>query len=424
MKRDPHIVILGAGTAGVMLANKLTKTKQYMVTVIEPSSTHYYQPGFLFYPFGKYIKSQIARPTKRLLKTGLGTRLQWIRQAAATILPEANQVVLANGATVKYDVLVVATGTRTDPSLTPGMLDDGWHRNIFDFYSYESTKLLRHALRQFRGGDLVVQVVDMPIKCPVAPLEFTFLVDSYLRGIGLRDKTTITYVTPLSGAFTKPQAAEKLTHLLTDRGIQLTTDFYTEKVDSHNNRLVCYDGRQVPYDLLVTVPTHVGAPVVKASGLADDMGFLEVDKNTLQSIKSPNVFGIGDATNAPTSKAGSVAHFQADTVLENIQLFLEGQSIKPSFDGHANCFIEIGDGKGLLIDFNYTTEPLEGVFPFVGIGPLELLKPSRMNHWGKLAFRHIYWHILLPGRPIPFIADRMSLRGKKINKQGKEKVDA
>lgn len=424
MKREPHVVILGAGTAGVMLANKLAKSKQYLVTVIEPSSTHYYQPGFLFYPFGRYIKSQIARPTKRLLKTGMGTRLQWIHQTAAKILPDANQVVLANGATVKYDILVVATGARTDPSLTAGMLGDGWHRNIFDFYSYESTKLLRHALQQFRGGNLVVQVVDMPIKCPVAPLEFTFLVDSYLRGIGLRDKTTITYVTPLSGAFTKPLAAEKLTHLLTDRNIQLITDFYTEKVDSQNDRLVCYDGRQVPYDLLVTVPTHVGSSVVKESGLADDMGFLEVDKNTLQSTKSPNVFGIGDATNVPTSKAGSVAHFQADTVQENIQLFLEGQPLAPSFDGHANCFIEIGDGKGLLIDFNYETEPLEGVFPFVGFGPLELLKPSRMNHWGKLAFRHMYWHVLLPGRPIPFIPDRMSLRGKKINKANKEKMDA
>lgn len=415
----PHIVILGAGTAGIMLAHKLLKRGDTRITIIEPSSLHYYQPGFLFYPFGIYRKSQISRSTPRIIRSNV--RLRLLQKAAAKILTDINHVVLDDGSAIPYDVLVVATGACPDPSLTEGMLGAGWHKNIFDFYNFESAKLLRHALKQFKGGNLVIQIVEMPIKCPVAPLEFTFLVDSYLRKRGLRDKTNITYVTPLPGAFTKPVATEKLTHLLTERNVEIVPDFLTEKVDAGARKLVCYDGREVGYDLLVTVPTHVGAPVVKASGLADDMGFLQVDKYTLQSTQKQNVFGIGDATNVPTSKAGSVAHFQADTVLENIGLYLDGKDLKPSFDGHANCFIEIGDGKGLLIDFNYETEPLEGVFPIVGIGPLELLRPSRANHVGKLAFRYIYWYILLPGWPIPFIPDRMSLRGKKI-KQQKEQV--
>lgn len=405
-----RIVILGGGTAGIMLANKLARNHAYAVTLVEPSIIHYYQPGLLFYPFGRYDKAEITRETARLLRKNVCLR----HRTATAIISDKSVVTLDNGDSLPYDILVVATGAHPDASLTPGLLGAGWHKNIFTFYDFENAELLRTALRQFQGGKIAVHVVDMPIKCPVAPLEFSFLLDDYLKQRGIRDKTDITYVTPLSGPFTKPKAAEKLSHYLQDKHINLATDFYVEKVMVKRNALVCYDGREVLYDLLVTVPTHVGTKAIRDSGLGDDMGFLAVDKHTLQSTKYPNIFGIGDATNVPTSKAGSVAHFEANTVIRNIARQLTGKPLEASFDGHANCFIELGGKKGLLIDFNYDTEPVEGSFPFAVIGPLRLLRASWTNHLGKLAFRYLYWYRLIPGKSIPFVADNMSKHGKKI----------
>jgi sulfide:quinone oxidoreductase len=251
----------------------------------------------------------------------------------------------------------------------------------------------------------------MPIKCPVAPLEFTFLADTFFRERGMRDKVTLTYVTPLSGAFTKPKAAKKLSHLLGDKGIELVIDFVAEKVDQDHDKLVCYDGREVPYDLLVTTPTNMGDEAVRRSALGDDLDYMATHKHTVQSLKFPDVFVLGDATNLPSSKAGSVAHFQSETLADNVLLYLKGEPLKEEFDGHSNCFIETGHDRAMLIDFNYETEPLPGRYPLPGLGPFTLLEESHTNHWGKLAFRWAYWNKLLPGDELP-IDHRMSMAGK------------
>lgn len=413
MPQNKNIVIIGAGTAGIMLANKLIKKSGLDITVIDKSEHHYYQPGFLFIPFGRYSLEQLRKPTNKLINR----HVNHITQNASAINHELNQVVLEDGSHVNYDVLVIATGARIDPSQMPGLTDSGWHKNAFDYYTPEGALALREALANFTGGKVVIQIQEMPIKCPVAPLEFAFLTDDYFKKRGMRDKVELTYVTSLPGAFTKPVASEKLGHLLTDKNINIVTDFYVENVDETNQKLKCYDERTVDYDLLVTIPLNVGAEVVKQSGLANDVGFVEVDQHTLQSKIQSNVFAVGDATDVPASKAGSVAHFEVDALEKNIEDFLAGRPLSAQFDGHANCFVEAGAGKALLLDFNYDTQPYEGVFPFAGIGPMKLLKPSRINHWGKLAFRYIYWQMLLPGRKIPFIPAKMKLTGKKIPKE-------
>jgi sulfide:quinone oxidoreductase len=256
----------------------------------------------------------------------------------------------------------------------------------------------------------------MPIKCPVAPLEFAFLADSYFKNKGMRDKVDITFVTPLDGAFTKPRATEALHYLLEEKNIKEVTNFNIEQVDYENNKIIDYGETEVEYDLLVTVPTNMGDPLLERSGLGDDLNYIPTNKATLQSTDHENIFAIGDATNIPASKAGSVAHFEAEILTENILRYIKGEELKEDFDGHANCFIETGGGKALLIDFNYTTEPVEGTFPFPGVGPLRLLKESRMNHMGKLAFRWIYWNMLLKGVSIPFVDARMSEKGKQLEK--------
>jgi sulfide:quinone oxidoreductase len=283
---------------------------------------------------------------------------------------------------------------------------------VVTFYTPEGAAALGAALRAFDGGRLVVGVVDMPITCPVAPLEFCFLADWYFTERGIRDRVQITYVTPLDGAFTKPVAAEHLGGMLVDRGIQMVSDFNAGEVDGPGGRLVAYDQREMGFDLLVVVPLHAGAEYIgRSAGLGDELDFVPADPQTLQAKAAPNIFVIGDAANLPTSKAGSVAHFEGETLVGNVGRFLAGEPLEHGFDGHANCFVETGFHRALLIDFNYETEPLPGRYP--GRLGLPLLKESRLNHLGKRLFETVYWHGLLPGRELPGIGAPMPTAGKR-----------
>ncbi|WP_296667688.1 FAD/NAD(P)-binding oxidoreductase [Demequina sp.] len=405
-----RLLILGAGTAGTIAANKLRRRlarDEWDVTIVEQRAAHYYQPAFLFIPFGKYKPAKARREASRYIGDGV-TR---VSGEVDVVDPQGRSVTLVDGTTLAYDYLIIATGTSPHPEETPGMADD-WHGAVHSFYTFEDTVALREALAKFDGGKLVMHITEMPIKCPVAPLEFTLLADDHFRRRGIRDKVDITFVTPLDGAFTKPVAAATFGGLLSDRGIALESDFMIESVDAEGHKLVSYDEREVPYDLLVTVPVNRGAAFVGRSGLGDELDFVTVDKGTLRHTVYDTIFAVGDATNVPTSKAGAVAHFEMDTFPDQFMQMIAGEEPEEKFDGHATCFIESGGGKALLIDFNYDTEPLHGTFPLAGVGPLPLLKESRLNHLGKLGFEWAYWSMLLPGRPMPLPA-HMSMSGKK-----------
>jgi len=405
-----RLVILGGGTAGTTVANKLRRRlafDEWQITVIDRDREHLYQPGLLFVPFGHEEAGEVLRPRRSLLRRGIRLLFAEI----STVDPEEKTVRFADGGAVGYDFLVIATGTRPRPDQTPGMLGDEWRRSIHDFYSYDGAFALREAIESFSGGKLVVHVVDQPIKCPVAPLEFTFLAEAHFRDRGMRDQVELVYVTPLDAAFTKPIAARHLGRLLDERKIAVETDFLVERIDADRKTLVSYDEREIGYDLLVTVPLNMGAEFVATSGLGDELNYVPVDKGTMQSLAHPDIFAVGDANDLPTSKAGSVAHFSSEIFVENFCEYVEGRAMTHRFDGHANCFVETGDGKGLLIDFNYDTEPLPGRFPLGRIGPLSLLRETKANHWGKLAFRWIYWHLLVRGRWLP-VSSRMSMSGK------------
>lgn len=410
------LVILGAGSAGTMMASHLVKKlnlHEWAMTIVDQEKQHYYQPGFLFLPFGIYKEEDVHKPIDALIPEGV----HLIQSAIDRISGEENKVYLDNGAVLEYDILIVATGTHLAPEEVPGMKGEGWYKDVFDFYSFEGAKALHKKLATWEGGKLVIHITEMPIKCPVAPLEFAFLADDFFRMKGMREKVQITYVTPMSGAFTKPTASKKLSYLLEEKNIQIISDFNIESVDNEAKKIVDYGGTEVPYDLLVTIPLNKGSEAIARSGLGDELNYIPANKYTLQSEAFPNIFAIGDATNLPASKAGSVAHFEAEVLTDNILRYINGEALMPEFDGHANCFIETGHHKALLIDFNYDQEPVEGTFPIGGVGPMQLLKETRMNHWGKLAFRWIYWNILMKGLPIPFVHAQMSTSGKHIVKE-------
>ena len=401
---------LGGGTGGTLTANRLRRLypeSEVEIVVVDQDDQHVYQPGLLFVPFGLSKLEEIVRPRARQLHAGIGFRQSPVDKVDI----EANEVRLTDGSCLTYDVLVIATGAVLAPEETEGLLGLGWMERVFTFYAPEPAAALASALEDFDGGRIVVDVVDMPIKCPVAPLEFCFLADWYFTERGMRDKVQITYVTPLDGAFTKPVASKQLRTMLADKDVELITEFNTGEVDGNNGKLIGYDGAEISFDLAVVVPLHSGAAFVgRSTGLGDELNFVPADEHTLQSKAAPNIFVIGDAANIPASKAGSVSHFEGETLVENVRRYLADEPLTPGFDGHANCFIESGFHKALLIDFNYDTEPLPGHYP-ARVG-LPLLKESRLNHLGKLMFQWFYWHSLLPGRDIPGIGADMPLAGK------------
>lgn len=408
------VLVLGDGTGGLVAANLLAKEAarrdaDLRVSLIGQSPVHTYQPGLLFLPFrkpGYRALSDIQHETSQFVGAGV----EYLVEQVSAVDPLARTVTTSRD-THRYDWLVLALGCRTVLDGIEG-LEERWGRRAFGFYTPDSALRLAQALEEFRGGDLLVDVADMPIKCPVAPIEFACLADEFLSRRGLRGKTKLTLVTPLAGAFTKPICNEMLTGLLSAKKIDVVPDATLSGVT--DDAIACADGRRIPFDLLVTIPPHEGSAVIEDAGLGDGIGFGLTDKHTLKSRKAERVFLLGDNANVPTSKAGSVAHFQAEVVVHNLLREIEGKPALPLADGHANCFIETGSGKAVLIDFNYDIQPVPGRFPLPVVGPLSLLEETRLNHLGKLAFKPIYWNLLLPGRHIPLVGSRMSTSGKRM----------
>lgn len=404
------LLVLGGGAAGTMVVNRLSRklpTDEWQITVVDKDGDHHYQPGYLFVPFGYYNRHDVVRPRSEFLPASVNLVFGEVDR----VRPEEKDVLLSDGRTLDYDYLVIATGVAPRPDQTPGMLGPEWRKSIFDFYTLEGAEALHDALRDFKKGRIVVHVAETPIKCPPAPLEFAFLLDSWLTRRRRRLDTTITFVTPLDGAFTRPIASRRLGAMLKKRDIGLETDFVIERIDDEEKKLVSYDEREIPFDLLVTVPVNMGADYIARSGLGDDLNCIPVDPATNLSTAHPEIFALGDTSNIPTSKAGSVAHFSVEIFVENFLEYINGRPMTASFDGHANCFVEAGYDKAIVLDFNYATEPLPGKFPIPVVGPLSLLEETRVNHLAKLAFRRLYWSALLRGRPLP-ITTHMSMAGK------------
>ena len=348
----------------------------------------------------------------RRRESTLGNGVRWVQKAVQTIDTDKRNVLLDNGDALPYDLLVIASGSYIRPEETEGLLGEHWHHDIHDYYTLEGAQVMRDALPRFEGGKLVLNVVEMPIKCPIAPLEFLFLADDYFNKRGIRDDVELVYATPLDGAFTKPLAARMLGGLLEEKGIVVEPEFNAASVDGDARVLRSWDERELAYDMLVSIPTHMGAAFVDNAGLGNDLGFIPTDPKNLLAKGYDDIFVLGDATDLPTSKAGSVAHFQSEIVVDNLQRTIRNQALAHTFDGHSNCFIESGEGKGILIDFNYDVEPLPGSYPLPLVGPFSLLKETRRNHLGKLAFRWLYWNMLLPARPVP-VTTHMSMTGKR-----------
>ena len=406
------IVILGGGAGGTMVANRLRRSlskEEWSITVIDRDEWHHYQPGYLFIPFGMYRREDVLKPKREFMPPGVDLIIDEITH----VDPHAKEVMTQRGRRLSYDFLVVATGCRIVPEAVDGMTD-GWGDNVHTFYTLDGAVRLREAMHNLERGRMVLNIAELPFKCPVAPLEFVFLADWFFTERGVRDNVEIELVTPLSHAFTKPKAAAVLGDFCDRKNVSLVTDFNIGEVDAEQGRIgeLGQAGREVAFDLLVAVPPNFGAQVIEDSEMdGGGGGYVQTDKGTLRAIEYDNVYVVGDGSDIPTSKAGSVAHFASEILCENLLREIDGKQPLSKFDGHANCFIESGFEKGILIDFNYDVEPLPGRFPLPGVGPFALLQETRTNHWGKMMFKWIYWNVLLKGGDLP-LEPQMSMYGK------------
>jgi sulfide:quinone oxidoreductase len=403
------ILILGAGAGGTIVANMLSKQlpgTEWQITIIDRDDRHHYQAGYLFIPFGIYSEADVLKPKKEFIPRGVDFAVDQV----VKIDKEQRRVETLSGRRFDYDWLVIATGCDIHPEEIDGMMD-GWRKEIFDFYTLEGALALAKQLRYFNSGKIVLNIAEIPYKCPIAPLEFVFMADWFFTVNGCRDTVEIEFVTPLDNVFTKPVAAKTLAEVASQKNIKVTPYFDLAQVNAAEKTIESHKGKKVGYDLLVTIPPNMGDKALIDSQISDPVGFVATDNNTLKAENTDRIYVIGDTTNVPTSKAGSVAHYMAYALVENLIREIDGYDPLPKFDGHATCFLASGFEKAILLDFNYKIEPLPGKFPFPGMGPFTLLRESLSNHWGKMMFRWVYWNLMMKGLDLP-LEPQMNLAGK------------
>lgn len=404
------LVVLGYGAGGTMVATKMREklNHDWKITVIDRDRQHHYQPGWLFIPFGIYKPQECIKPKMDFVPPGI----DFVLDEVTNIDPVKKRIKTQNGH-YDYDWLVVATGCRIMPEEVEGMME-GWRQDIYDYYTPDGAIALYKKWKYFKKGRIVLNIAEMPIKCPVAPLEFIFMADWFFTVNGVRDNVELELVTPLSGAFTKPVATAALTKLCEEKNIKITPNFDIAEVNVAAKTITSAKGQEVNYDLLVAIPPNFGAQVIIDSEIGDPLGYLDTDHGTLKSKKYENMYVVGDATNVPTSKAGAVAHYESDVITENLVREIDSEEPLSEFDGHSTCFIVTGYEKASLIDFNYKVEPLPGKYPFPGLGPFTLLGESHFNYWGKMMFKWVYYNMMLKGKELP-LEPQMFMAGKMLS---------
>ncbi|MCP4151973.1 MAG: hypothetical protein GY757_29800 [bacterium] len=240
-----------------------------------------------------------------------------------------------------------------------------------------------------------------------------FLADWFFKEKGIRDQVSIHLSTPFPQCMPHwPKGREVMIAAAKKKNISMSTGYALKEVSREGKYIESFSNEKINYDLLVIIPTNVGDNIIVESGLDDGSTYVPTNKNTLKALNHNNIYIVGDATNVPTSKAGSVAHYEAEVIAHNLLAEITGNEPEPIYDGHSTCFIVSEKGKSFLVDFNYDTEPLFGKYPLPLIGPFSLLKETRMNWRGKLGFEQLYWNMLLPGKNT-LLPPTMSMAGKR-----------
>jgi sulfide:quinone oxidoreductase len=369
-----RIVVVGAGTGGTVVANRLADDLQpeldagdVEVRVVADSEDHVYKPTWLYVPFGKKAPHEARRPAEDLLDR----RVDFQVDEVVGIDTDAKSLDLAGGDTLAYDHLVLGMGVQLVPEEIPGLVEGGHH-----FYGEDGAVALRDELAEFTEGHLVLSVMGSPHMCPAAPVEFVQMADAWFRERGLREDVEITYTYPIMRAHGITTIADWATEEFEKKDIGLETFVNPEEVDPDEGVVHTMEGKEIDYDLLVAIPPHAGSDLVREAGLGED-GWVDVDNNTLEA-PAEDVYAVGDIADVPTSKAGSVAHYEAATIAERIASRVRGQVPTATYDGKTICFMESGMDEATFVEFTYGETP-------------EVREPSKPLHWAKLGYNESYW---------------------------------
>ena len=366
------ILIVGGGMGGTILANNLArrmrnelKQGKASITMLSASDKHMYQPGLLYVAVGKMNPSELYRDQVSLLEPSIEFKVDPV----TTFDLDNNQVTAKSGTTYNYDIIVIATGSRTYAEGTPGLAE-----YAEQFYTEADAVKMYKSLEAFEGGKVVV-AVGVPHKCPMAPLEITFMLVDYFKQRGIWDKVQLHYTYPIGRTHSLEPVAKWATPEFERLGVSYETLFNMKEVTP--DTVISEEGTEAEYDLLITVPAHKGMQVIEDSGLGAG-GFIPTDRQRLNMEGRDNVFVVGDTTNLPISKAGSTAHFEAEALAENIASLATIGTATRNYDGKVFCFIEAGEGKATYAMFNYQNPP-DPKAPTAGI------------HWFKTAYNKMYW---------------------------------
>ncbi|HJW24001.1 MAG TPA: FAD/NAD(P)-binding oxidoreductase [Rhodocyclaceae bacterium] len=368
------ILIVGGGMGGTILANNLArrlqgeiKSGKARITMLSASERHMYQPGLLYVAVGTMAPDELYRDQRSLLEPCIDFHVDPVTEFKL----DGNQVKTQSGRTFDYDMLVIATGSRMAPETIPGLAE-----NSETFYTEETAVKMLKTLREFKGGKVVI-TVGVPHKCPMAPLEITFMLHDYFKDRGIRDKVQLHYTYPIGRVHSLENVAKWAAPEFDRLGISYETFFNIKEVDGATRTLRSEEGSEVNYDLLISIPAHRGMEVVEKSGLGQN-GWIPTHRTNLNMEGRDNVFVLGDTTNIPISKAGSTAHFEAETLGENIASMVKLGIPVREYDGKVFCFIEAGKDRATYAMFNYATPP-------------DPKAPSKALHWFKLAYNKLYW---------------------------------
>jgi sulfide:quinone oxidoreductase len=396
MNTHYDVLILGGGTAGVMVASRLAaRVGGHQIGIIEPSLTHYYQPLWTLVGGGIFPREDSARDEADLIPDDV----TWIRDAVAAVDPDTRSVATASSGTVTYDFLVVAPGVVPQWTRIPGLAESVGKpgTGVTSNYSYDTVASTWEAIRSFRGGTAVFTEPLTPVKCGGAPQKIMYLAEEAFRSQGVRDKTRVVFMNAKATLFTAPYYIPALERVIASRGmeVQLGQDLVALRPDVREAifRDVKTGSEAVMrYDMIHVTPPLSPPDFVRTGPLANADGWVEVDKFSLQHVRYPEVFGLGDASNLPTSKTGAAVRKQAPVVVENLLAFRAGQPLTAKYDGYTSCPVVTGRGKLIMAEFNYAKEPVE-TFPVDQ-------RAERFSMYALKAYMlpQLYWHGMLRGR--------------------------
>ena len=392
-----EVLIVGGGSAGMTVAARLRRAGVKDIAVIEPSQRHYYEPMFTLVGGGLATPEKSFRSQSGVVPKGV----RWIPRRAVTIDPDACTVTTDDGAVHAYESLVMAPGIQLDFDKVSGLAQTLGSNGVSSNYRADLAPKTWEFIHGTRGGTAVFTLPPGPIKCAGAPQKIAYLAADWWRRQGTLSRTRVIMVLPTAARFSQPDWAKVLETVADDYGIEVRLESELVEVDGEARQVVIADNANgtkeiIDFDLLHATPPQSAPDFIKTSPLADPtspFGYIEIDKHTMQHPRWPNVFALGDAANAPTSKTSAAIRKQAPVVVANLLAARAGQPLTGHYDGYSSCPLLTARNRMLLAEFDYDLRPTP-TFPFS-----DTMKPRYdMYLLKRYGLPAMYWHGMLHGR--------------------------